>query len=117
VLNIVKNAADALDGCADGLLDIHLRYSAEDRMILLSFRDNGPGISPEHSDRLFEPFFTTKEAGKGTGLGLALCKRVIQEHSGKIWVESQLGCGTTVNVALPALAKLSDTRKKTNEDG
>ncbi|MCA9450209.1 MAG: hypothetical protein KC931_24015, partial [Candidatus Omnitrophica bacterium] len=61
--------------------------------------DTGKGISPEELAHIFEPFFTTKT--KGTGLGLAFAKRVIEEHDGRIEVESELGTGTTFRITLP----------------
>jgi signal transduction histidine kinase len=63
--------------------------------------DNGKGIDEEHRARVFEPFFTTKSAGRGTGLGLSVCLRVIKYHGGDILVESQLGNWTRFTVVLP----------------
>jgi signal transduction histidine kinase len=69
------------------------------------FQDTGVGISPEAMSKLWTPLFTTKT--KGMGLGLPICKRIVEAHSGKITVESQLGKGTVFKVALP----LKDCRK------
>ncbi len=66
----------------------------------VAIKDNGAGIPPAHMDRLFEPFFTTKP--NGTGLGLPITRRIIQEHQGTISVESQAGQGTTFQILLPA---------------
>jgi two-component system, NtrC family, nitrogen regulation sensor histidine kinase GlnL len=68
----------------------------------LTIQDNGIGIPPEHMARLFEPFFTTKP--NGTGLGLLITRRIIQEHRGTITVESQPGQGTCFQITLPVLA-------------
>jgi signal transduction histidine kinase len=65
----------------------------------IAISDDGPGIPPEHLDRIFEPYFTTKEGG--TGLGLALAHTIIREHDGRIDVESRVGTGTTFIVVLP----------------
>jgi signal transduction histidine kinase len=68
----------------------------------LTIQDNGIGIPPEHMARLFEPFFTTKP--NGTGLGLLITRRIIQEHRGTITVESQPDKGTSFQITLPVLA-------------
>jgi signal transduction histidine kinase len=67
----------------------------------VEIQDDGPGIQPELQARLFEPFFTTKPAGRGTGLGLSISRRIVNEHGGRIELESQPGQGTCVRVVLP----------------
>jgi signal transduction histidine kinase len=69
-------------------------------MMRVQISDTGTGITPENMSRLFEPFFTTKQ--NGTGLGLAVTQRIIEEHEGSIRVESRSGQGTTFTVLLPA---------------
>ena len=68
---------------------------------MISFIDDGPGISSDIIDRVFEPFFTTKDIGKGTGLGLSICYGIIQSHNGEIRVESIEGEGATFTIELP----------------
>jgi two-component system sensor histidine kinase HydH len=63
--------------------------------------DEGQGISQEDLNRIFDPFFTTK--AKGTGLGLALCKKIVEEHKGKITVQSVVGQGTSVSINIPIM--------------
>jgi two-component system NtrC family sensor kinase len=65
------------------------------------FMDNGKGIPSEKLNRIFEPFYTTKAPGRGTGLGLSLCHRIIKQHGGSIHVDSEVGVGTIFTVALP----------------
>jgi signal transduction histidine kinase len=85
--NLIDNAIDAMDG--QGRLTVITR--AENDFVMVEIADNGPGIPPEIMPRLFEPFFTTKEVGVGTGLGLDISYRVIQQHHGTIEVQSQPG--------------------------
>lgn len=73
----------------------------KDGFIELSFADTGPGIPPEEIDRVFDPFYTTKEPGRGTGLGLSVTYKIIEETGGTIHVESTVGKGTTFTVRIP----------------
>lgn len=65
--------------------------------------DRGHGIPQTELSKIFEPFYTTKDPGKGTGLGLSICYGIIQEHGGRIEVESVVGQGTTFRALLPAV--------------
>jgi PAS domain S-box-containing protein len=78
--------------CTDGML-------AGRPALRVTVRDNGPGLDPEHEKRVFEPFFTTK--AKGTGLGMAIVKRIIESHGGRIWLGSAPERGLEVNILLP----------------
>ncbi|MGB1271297.1 MAG: sensor histidine kinase, partial [Endozoicomonas sp.] len=85
-INLLKNAADASD--SGGTVTIHSSVSTH--TVTVHFEDQGHGIPKAIQEKLFEPFFTTKEAGKGTGLGLALTWNIIEEHFGSIQVISPL---------------------------
>jgi len=99
--NLALNAADAMpDG---GMLEIATEYDETNDCIVMTFSDNGSGITPEDLDKIFDPFFTTKETGKGTGLGLAVSYGIIQRHKGKIDVKSTPGMGTTFTITLPVM--------------
>ncbi len=98
-LNLLTNALDAMP--QGGTLTLRVR-PGEGGRVSVDIADTGPGIQPEHLDKVTEPFFTTKEEGKGTGLGLAICKRIVQEHGGTLAIDSAVGRGTTVSVVLPA---------------
>jgi len=94
--NIVKNAIDAMpDG---GTLTITTAIPGPE--IVVRFEDTGIGL-PEEVDKVFEPFFTTKEPGKGTGLGLAVCKELIEKYEGTITAEPNQPRGTTITVRIP----------------
>jgi len=97
-MNIILNAADAMEG--KGTLTIHtLLGPALDRaMVMIS--DTGTGIDEEAQRKIFDPFFTTKEQGKGTGLGLSIAYRIVEDHGGRICVESIKGKGTTFFIEL-----------------
>lgn len=94
-INIILNAAQAMEGKGD----IAITTWQEKNIIKIKIRDTGPGIPPEHVGKLFNPFFTTKE--KGTGLGLAISYGIIERHSGKIDVATELGKGSTFTISIP----------------
>jgi len=94
LLNLSKNALQAMP--ESGLLRI--TAEALDKHAVIKVADNGHGISREEIPRIFEPFFTTR--AKGTGLGLALCRKIIEEHGGSIEVQSAVGAGSTVSITL-----------------
>ncbi|HET7293610.1 MAG TPA: ATP-binding protein [Vicinamibacteria bacterium] len=94
LLNVVNNALEAMEGRSGKL---RVATSREDREVVISVADSGPGV--EDVERIFEPYYTTKV--KGTGLGLAIARQIVEEHHGRITVESQLGVGTTVRIRLP----------------
>jgi len=74
-------------------------------LIRITVSDTGPGIPPEHLDRIFEPYFTTKQEGEGYGLGLAICQEIVAAHGGNIDVESRLGEGSRFSITLPLQQK------------
>ncbi len=102
-INLVKNAIQAIEGRGSGG-DIWIKTEQrEDHRVVVTVRDNGPGIPEEIRDRLFDPFVTTKQPGKGTGLGLSICYGIIKRYDGEITVESEVGKGSTFRVILPAV--------------
>jgi len=105
ILNLIKNATDAIgaDDDTEGTLRISTRR--EDGFAVLAIEDSGPGIPPEHADKIWEAFFTTKAAGKGTGLGLPITRGIIEDHGGTILVDaSDLG-GARFTIRLPLGAR------------
>ena len=100
--NLVDNAIDALATIPEGRrIDLFLENG--DGLATVRVRDNGCGIPSEKLDRIFNPFFTTKE--KGTGLGMAISKKIVEAHEGAIEVASEVGRGTEFKVMLPLPAR------------
>jgi CheY-like chemotaxis protein/anti-sigma regulatory factor (Ser/Thr protein kinase) len=101
-LNLLVNAAHAIDeGNVEGNC-ITVRTWADGRNVFAEIRDTGRGIAPAALDRVFEPFFSTKDVGAGAGLGLSICRNIINDFDGDIRVESALGKGARFIVRLPA---------------
>ena len=100
LINLVGNAIDA---CSDGggLIKVDVGAAETDERFVIRVRDNGCGMEPEAREKIFDAFFSSK-GGKGTGLGLAVTKKIVGEHGGEIRVESVLGEGTEFALVLPA---------------
>jgi len=100
-MNIVSNAAEAMESFGSGELIITTRQSSKNGKITISFKDTGLGIPEENFSKLFEPFFTTKKKGKGVGLGLSVAYGIIEEHHGSIYFKSKKEKGTTFIIKIP----------------
>ncbi|MEW6350507.1 MAG: ATP-binding protein [Thermodesulfobacteriota bacterium] len=99
-LNLFTNASDAMP--SGGTLTIRCGVVEKVELeVLIEISDTGIGIAPEHLAKVLEPFFTTKPEGKGTGLGLPICKRIVKDHGGSMEITSEVGKGTTVSIVLP----------------
>ncbi len=96
-VNLFLNARDAMPSGGD----LTVRTEMDESMIIVDISDTGMGIPEENIKRIFDPFFTTKTIGKGTGLGLAVTYGIIQEHGGRIFVDSDSGKGTHFRLKLP----------------
>jgi PAS domain S-box-containing protein len=117
-INLINNAFDAIG--SDGTITIASRFDPGSREVIVTVTDTGPGIPPEKKDRIFEPFFTTKPVGKGTGLGLSLSFSIVEEHGGRLTLESPTGdpaasdgglpSGATFAIRLPAAPAESAAR-------
>ena len=116
LFNLLLNALDATeqDDTIAVTTGIGISGNAADPQgVEITIRDTGCGISGEHIDKLFDPFFSTKDVGQGTGLGLAISYGIVQHHGGTIWVQSEVGKGSTFTVWLP-LGGVSGERKDTH---
>ena len=105
-INLILNAVDALpDG---GELSIHTK--SLNQTVTSTIRDNGAGISPTELPKIFDPFYTSKSVGQGTGLGLTVCKNIVESHEGTIDVVSEVGKGTSIKLNFPALKESSERK-------
>jgi signal transduction histidine kinase len=102
-LNLLMNAHDALAGRSGAEMGADVVYQPGDSTLTVSIWDNGPGIPEEIRDRIFEPFFTTKPIGEGTGLGLHICRQIIDRIGGSIELDSSPQLGTQFVVRLPVV--------------
>src|SRR5262249_43575252 len=102
LLNLIINAEQAMLGAnGRGTLVVRTWHDAERESVVLEINDDGPGIPDEVQPKIFDPFFTTKEVGKGTGLGLTVAYAIVQEHGGRIRLESRPTAGASFYVELP----------------
>lgn len=100
LLNLIRNALEAMSGSQRRELSIATRAVA-DELIEIGIADTGPGISPAVAEQLFQPFTTTKK--QGMGVGLSICRTIVEAHGGKIWADSRPGEGTTFSFTLRAV--------------
>jgi signal transduction histidine kinase len=104
--NLIRNAIESLSDRDDGKVDMRLESTEVDGAVwlMLSIEDNGPGIPEDMLDKLFEPYATSKS--KGSGLGLAVVKRIVEEHSGVLYAENRPEGGARIVVRLPTCSSV-----------
>jgi C4-dicarboxylate-specific signal transduction histidine kinase len=103
ILNLIVNAVEAMSGIGEG--SRKLQISAEidgSNCVLVAVRDSGPGLDPASMERLFDPFYTTKSSGMG--MGLSICRSIVDAHGGRIWATANVPHGATFQITLPLRA-------------
>ncbi len=102
LLNLLMNAEQAMLGAnGRGTIVIRTWHDGAKQMVVMEVNDDGPGVAEDVKGKIFDPFFTTKEVGKGTGLGLTVAYAIVQEHGGRIRLESRTGAGASFFVEFP----------------
>jgi len=100
VLNLIMNAVQAMSGVSEGSRELLIGTGKDASSgVLVAVQDSGSGLDPENSERLFDPFYTTKPSGMG--LGLSICRSIVEAHGGRIWASRNAGPGATVQFTLP----------------
>jgi signal transduction histidine kinase len=101
VLNLIINAVEVMSGVSKGARELLISTGkAEAGGMLVAVRDSGPGLDPKSADRLFEAFYTTKPGGMG--MGLAICRSIIEGHGGRLWASTNEPRGAVFQFTLPA---------------
>jgi len=100
LLNLILNAAEAMGAADVRARELMISTEQNQAGVLVAVRDSGPGIDPAHLDRVFDAFYTTKSSG--TGMGLSICRSIIQAHGGKLWADANEPRGAVFQFTLPA---------------
>ena len=100
VLNLVLNAVEAMGSVEAGVRELLISTVQHEQGVIVAVRDTGPGIDPMLVERVFEPFYTTKASG--VGMGLSICRTIIDSHGGKLWAEANEPRGATLQFTLPS---------------
>jgi signal transduction histidine kinase len=102
ILNLVLNAVEAMSAVEAGPRELLISTErTEANGVLVAVRDSGPGIDPEHVERVFEAFYTTKTSG--VGMGLSICRSIIDAHGGRLWADSNEPRGAVFQFTLPGV--------------
>jgi C4-dicarboxylate-specific signal transduction histidine kinase len=100
MLNLIVNGIQAINDVADGQRDLLITTEGTEDGVRVGVRDTGPGLSPEKLERLFEPFYTTKP--NGMGMGLSICRSIVEAHGGRVWASRNAGPGMTFHFTVSA---------------
>ena len=100
MLNLIMNAIEAMSAVSHGSRELLIGTSIDaSGAVRITVQDSGPGLNPETFGRLFDPFYTTK--ANGMGMGLSICRSIVEAHDGRIWVSPTAGPGSTFQFILP----------------
>jgi C4-dicarboxylate-specific signal transduction histidine kinase len=100
ILNLILNAVEAMGSIAEGVRELLITTKQHEAGgVLVAVRDSGPGINPEHLDRVFDAFYTTKSSG--LGMGLSICRSIIEAHGGRLWTDANEPRGAVFQFTLP----------------
>ena len=102
LLNLIINAIEAMSGVGEGARELLISTRNEADGVSVEVRDSGPGFASATLERVFEAFYTTKPGG--LGMGLSICRSIIEAHGGRLWASANLPRGASFQFALPALA-------------
>jgi signal transduction histidine kinase len=106
MLNLILNAVEAMSGSRAGSRELLIKTGQHDpRAVLVAVEDSGPGVKPESLDRLFDAFYTTKP--DGMGMGLSICRSIIEAHGGRVWATANLPRGAVLQFTLPLQGETS----------
>jgi signal transduction histidine kinase len=101
ILNLIMNAVEAMSSVSGGARELLLSTrKAEPNGVLVGVRDSGPGLAPAVLERVFDAFYTTKSGG--LGMGLSICRSIIEAHGGRLWASANVPNGATFEFTLPA---------------
>ncbi|HZC98107.1 MAG TPA: ATP-binding protein, partial [Bradyrhizobium sp.] len=102
IMNMIMNAVEAMSNVDEVVRELQIRTDKDrDDAILLTVRDSGPMLKSDSLDRFFQPFYSTKPSGMG--IGLSICRSIVEAHGGRIWVTGNAPQGVTLHITLPAL--------------
>jgi signal transduction histidine kinase len=100
IMNLILNSVEAMDAVEKGARELSISTKqVQTGEISVAVQDSGPGIDPEHLERVFAPFYTTKTGG--IGMGLSICRSIIAAHGGRLWAEANRPRGTIFQFTLP----------------
>ena len=115
ILNIITNAIDACDETEAAQVSVSTMFDSEHRLAKLTVEDNGPGIPPDDLDSIFN-IFVSRKGGRGTGLGLPVSRKIMEEHGGQITVDSDVGQGSRFTLELPGTQSAANPEDPAAED-